>query len=156
LAKGALFLAVGVALALGPARWGLVVGAVLLLVLSFGGLPFTGGALAKAATKGQLDEGLVGLLAALSAAGTTMPMLHFTARLRATVTAENAAAAVLPWPLMLPWVGMSVAAVALPWALFPGAFPDAFSVSALFGATWPVLLGAMLEHDRSFWIDLVL
>lgn len=57
LAKGALFLGVGVAYATGARRAAWVQAPVLLLALSFGGLPFTGGALAKEATKGQLGGG---------------------------------------------------------------------------------------------------
>jgi formate hydrogenlyase subunit 3/multisubunit Na+/H+ antiporter MnhD subunit len=147
LAKGALFLAVGVALALGPARWRWVGAPVLLLVLSFGGLPFTGGALAKAATKGQLGDGLLAWLAALSAMGTTLLMLHFAARLRAQVSAE-APSDTLPWPLILPWLGMTLAAVILPWALFvpsgAGTFGDVFDLAKLWAALWPVLAGVAL------------
>ena len=149
LAKGALFLAVGVALALGPARWRWMAAPVLLLVLSFGGLPLTGGAFAKAATKGQLGAGLLGLLAAFSAAGTTMLMLHFAARLKAEA-AESDDGGALPWPLILPWLGMTAAAVLLPWALFvplgAGSFAEVFGTAKMWGALWPVLLGAGLAY----------
>lgn len=147
LAKGALFLAVGVAAALGPARWRWVVVPVLLLVLSFGGLPFTGGALAKAATKGQLGEGVLGWLAAFSAAGTTLLMLHFAGRLKATVS-EAPAGPALPWAMMLPWLLLTAAAVLLPWVLFvpigAGTLADVVAPAKLWGALWPVALGGAL------------
>lgn len=134
LAKGALFLGVGVALATGARRWPWVLAPVLLLVLSFGGLPFTGGALAKEATKAQLGAGLLGWLSALSAAGTTMLMLHFAARLRGGSAPAPEASA--PLGLILPFAGMTAAALLLPWWLYPA--PVKF-----WPALWPVLLGAL-------------
>ena len=47
------------------------------LALGLGGLPLTGGALAKLAVKAPLGDGFVGLLANLSAVGTSLLMLHF-------------------------------------------------------------------------------
>lgn len=134
LAKGALFLGVGVALATGPRRAAWVMAPVLLLVLSFGGLPFTGGALAKEATKAQLGAGALGWLSALSAAGTTMLMLHFAARLRAGFT--EAGEGRPPPGLVLPFALMTAAALLLPWWLYPA--PVKF-----WPALWPVLLGAL-------------
>lgn len=134
LAKGALFLGVGVAYATGARRAAWVMAPVLLLVLSFGGLPLTGGALAKEATKGQLGEGLLGWLAALSAAGTTMLMLHFATRLREGL-AENAEARA-GLGLVLPFAVMVAAALFLPWMLYPSAVK-------LWPALWPVLLGGL-------------
>ncbi len=136
LAKGALFLAVGVAYAAGARRILLVMVPVLLLVLSFGGLPFTGGGLAKAATKGQLDTGVLGLLSALSAAGTTMLMLHFARQLQ--VRAAPTPDAFAPLGLTIPWVTMTLAALLLPWWLYPG---DALDATKFWPALWPVLLG---------------
>ncbi len=134
LAKGALFLGVGVAMATGARRAAWVMGPVLLLVLSFGGMPLTGGALAKEATKAQLGAGLLGWLSALSAAGTTMLMLHFAAQLR-TGLAE-AAEARPPSGLAWPFAGMVLAALALPWMLYPASV-------TFWPALWPVLLGAL-------------
>lgn len=141
LAKGALFLGVGVAFALGPRRLGWVMLPVLFLVLSFGGLPLTGGWLAKAATKGQLGEGLAGLLAAFSAAGTTMLMLHFAGRLRAVAMALASGDAAPG--MTLPFGVMVLAAMALPWVLYPGDIAEVLSLKALLAAIWPVALGAL-------------
>ncbi|WP_431267590.1 proton-conducting transporter membrane subunit [Dankookia sp. P2] len=114
LAKGALFLGVGVAAMPGRRRWILVLLPALVLALGFGGMPGTGGALAKAAVKPQLGAGLVGALAALSATGSTLLMLHFVRRLAATP-----AVAARPVPALLAlWLGMAGAALLLPWALY--------------------------------------
>jgi formate hydrogenlyase subunit 3/multisubunit Na+/H+ antiporter MnhD subunit len=64
LVKGALFLAVGVIAASGPARRAVVLVPAMLLCLGLGGLPLTGGAIAKYAVKDQLDVGVVGPTAA--------------------------------------------------------------------------------------------
>ena len=70
LVKGALFLAVGVAGGHGARQpWPVLLPAAV-LALGLGGLPLTGGALAKLAVKAPLGDGIVALLANLSAAGT--------------------------------------------------------------------------------------
>lgn len=144
LAKGALFLGVGVAYATGARRAAWVLLPVLLLVLSFGGLPFTGGALAKDATKAQLGAGLLGWLAAFSAAGTTMLMLHFATRLRAGLAADAGARAAPG--LVAPFALMVAAALILPWMLAPAAV-----AIKLWPALWPVLLGLVLALALHRW-----
>ena len=76
----------------------------------FGGLPGTGGALGKAAVKGLFGYGLLGLLAGLSAAGSTLLMLHFCRRLAAQAPADPAARPLAG--LLLPWLALALAAVA--------------------------------------------
>jgi formate hydrogenlyase subunit 3/multisubunit Na+/H+ antiporter MnhD subunit len=68
LAKGALFLAVGVVAATGAGRLWPVLLPAAVLALGFGGLPLTGGYVAKLAVKDTLGEGAVGLLATLAGA----------------------------------------------------------------------------------------
>ncbi|TCZ64828.1 complex I subunit 5 family protein [Roseicella aquatilis] len=159
LAKGALFLAVGLAAGSGGWRRWLVLLPALILALGFGGLPGTGGALAKAAVKPQLGEGLVGLLAGLSAAGSTLLMLHFMRRLialEAGGTADRPARG-----LLLPWLGLAAAALLLPWALYGAAgLGDPWEALGKdpVAALWPVLLGAALaaglaRQDR--WLGAV-
>jgi multicomponent Na+:H+ antiporter subunit A len=144
LVKGALFLAIGVAAATGPRLWPVLVPAAV-LALGLGGLPLTGGALAKLAVKPELGEGFVGALAALSAAGSTLLVLHFLRRLAATGTTASDAAA--PPGLAWSWLAMAFVAVAVPWALYPlaasGTRLDALSPGAMSAALWPVLLGAL-------------
>jgi len=146
LAKGALFLAVGVVAASGARRLWRVLLPAAVLALGLGGLPLTGGALAKLAVKAPLGEGVVGLLATLAAAGSTLLMLHFLYRLRSTAAPNPEAAA--PAGLAWPWLAMAVATVAIPWVLFStvgiGTPAEALAPAALWTALWPVLLGVVL------------
>jgi multicomponent Na+:H+ antiporter subunit A len=146
LVKGALFLAVGVIAASGAGRRAVVLVPAALLCLALGGLPFTGGAIAKYAVKAQLDVGTVGWLAAASAAGTTLLMLHFLQRLAQSGSGQAAAAA--PAGLVAPWLATACAALVLPWALHPvaglGPAAPALVAPALWAALWPVALGAAL------------
>ena len=145
LAKGALFLAVGVAAGIGGrARW-LVLGPAILLALGFGGMPFTGGWLAKEAVKPELGDGVVGALSALSAAGSTLLMLHFVRRL-STGWARDATARP-PMGMLIPWLALAVAALVLPWMLFPaigGDFSSVLMSDAVNKATRPVVVGLLL------------
>lgn len=142
LVKGALFLAIGGGAATRARRW-LVLLPATVLALGLGGLPLTGGVLAKLAVKGVLGHGLIGVLAALSAAASTVLMLHFLRRLAAAGASASANAASAG--LTAPWVGMAFAAIAVPWGLFllagGGTRLDAIEPGALWAALWPVLLG---------------
>jgi multicomponent Na+:H+ antiporter subunit A len=153
LVKGALFLAVGVAQTTNARRLWPVLLPAAILALGLGGLPLTGGALAKLVVKPPLGEGIVGLLATLSSAGTTLLMLHFLRRLVATSAhdAPQAAAA----RLSLPWLAMASASVAIPWALYltvmGGTLSDALAPAALWSAVWPVLLGGVMAVGLWRW-----
>ncbi|BDG70732.1 complex I subunit 5 family protein [Roseomonas fluvialis] len=147
LAKGALFLAVGVAAASGGAARVLVLVPAVVLALGFGGLPLTGGWLAKEAVKAELGSGVVGLLAAVSAAGSTLLMLHFVRRL----SFAPDAVARSPRPVLLPWLALAAASVLLPWMLFPGALAEVLAPGALLKALVPVLAGAALVLVLARW-----
>jgi formate hydrogenlyase subunit 3/multisubunit Na+/H+ antiporter MnhD subunit len=145
LVKGALFLAVGVAAAGTHGRRGWVLAPALLLCLGLGGLPLTGGALAKFATKDAFGSGLAAALSAASATGTTLLMLHFARRLSlAEVSGDGRA----PNGLLLPWLGMAAAALLVPWLLYaPAGLGDATAAlepKALWQALWPVAVGVAL------------
>ena len=146
LVKGALFLAVGVAAVTGARRRWLVWAPAVLLSLSLGGLPLTGGALAKLAAKESMGEGVAAMLSALSAAGTTLLMLHFVSRLGRIPAAAPEARA--PAGLVIPWLAMAAAAIAVPWGLastvvgVTGA--DLLTPKALWEALWPIGVGAAL------------
>ncbi len=146
LAKGALFLAVGVAATSGARRLWPVLLPATVVALGFGGLPLTGGFLAKLAVKPPLGEGVVGLLATLAGAGSTLLMLHFLYRLRSSAPYDAKAA--VPPGLAWPWLATAFAAIALPWILFftagIGTLADALAPSALWAALSPVLLGGVL------------
>jgi formate hydrogenlyase subunit 3/multisubunit Na+/H+ antiporter MnhD subunit len=152
LVKGALFLAIGAAAAAGPRLWPVLIPATA-LALGLGGLPLTGGALAKLATKAQFGEGLVGTLAALSGAATTLLMLHFLRRLSRSVPSDSTAAS--PTATTWPWLIMAFAGVAGPWVLYPlaGAGPllDVFASATLWSALWPVVTGVVLAAGLWRW-----
>lgn len=144
LVKGGLFLAIGAA-ATGRARlWPVLIPAAV-LALGLGGLPLTGGALAKLAVKAQFGESVVGTLVTLSAAGSTLLMLHFLRRLTQTAPRASAAA---PAGFTWPWLTMAVMAVAVPWALFSatgsGSSFQVFAPAPFWSALWPVLAGGVL------------
>jgi formate hydrogenlyase subunit 3/multisubunit Na+/H+ antiporter MnhD subunit len=151
LVKGALFLAVGVAAGTGARRpWPVLLPASV-LALGLGGLPLTGGALAKLAVKGALGEGVVGLLANLSAAGSTLLMIHFMRRLT-TISApegEEANGEAAQSVLAVSWLVLAGFAIAVPWTLYPlaagGSRLAALAPASLWASLWPVLLGALLS-----------
>jgi formate hydrogenlyase subunit 3/multisubunit Na+/H+ antiporter MnhD subunit len=152
LVKGGLFLAIGVAATVGPRLWPVLIPAAV-LALGLGGLPLTGGALAKLALKAQLDEGVVGTLATFAAAGSTLLMLHFLHRLTQTAPRDSQAglAAGHAWP----WLITAFAAVAVPWALYPtaesGTLREALAPGTLWIALWPILIGGVLAVGLWRW-----
>jgi formate hydrogenlyase subunit 3/multisubunit Na+/H+ antiporter MnhD subunit len=141
LAKGALFLGVGVVAASGrrALRWILPV--VALMALGIAGLPLTGGALAKLAIKDPLGDDLTAMLVTLSAVTTALLMLRFV---YLEATAARREDGTPPLGLVLPWAATVVAALALPWTLFPALtdHPAAYSFSPdnLWAGLWPILL----------------
>ena len=157
LAKGALFLAVGVVAATDARRLGPVLVPAGLIALGFGGLPLTGGLLAKFAVKPVLGYGLVGLLGTVSAIGSTLLMFHFLHRVAANAAPEPGAAA--PLGLCWPWWVMAMAALALPWVLAPlgGLGPWSATLAAalawgnLWAGLWPVLIGGVLALGLRRW-----
>ncbi|MFW6077566.1 MAG: complex I subunit 5 family protein, partial [Hyphomicrobiales bacterium] len=100
LAKGALFLTIGVVAASGQRglRWVMPVAA--LMALAVAGLPLTGGALAKLAIKDPLGDGLVGTLVTVSAVTTALLMLRFVFLLAAGARDRSDTP---PPGLVLPW-----------------------------------------------------
>ncbi len=153
LAKGGLFLAIGAgAQTKGRGLW-LVLLPAAVLALGLGGLPLTGGALAKLAAKTALGDGIVGTLATLSAIGSTVLMLHFLFRLVASSERDEPAA--LSVGLVWPWLAIAFCAVALPWALYPrvagASLSEAFAPKELWSALWPVLIGGLLAVGLRRW-----
>jgi hypothetical protein len=117
----------------------------LLLRLGLGGLPFTGGAIAKFAVKDAFGTGVTAALSAASAVGTTLLMLHFVRRLALVEVTSTGRA---PAGLLLPWLVMAAAALLLPWALYApaglGTAAAATGLDASWQALWPVALGTAL------------
>jgi formate hydrogenlyase subunit 3/multisubunit Na+/H+ antiporter MnhD subunit len=155
LAKGALFLVIGVVAVTGSARLWPVLFPAAVLALGLGGLPLTGGALAKLAVKEPLGNGAVSLLATLSAAGSTLLMLHFLHCLRKITRPDAREDA--PAALLLSWLAMALAAVVVPWLLYftngVGTLNAALSPAALWEALWPILIGAMLAIGLRRWAE---
>jgi formate hydrogenlyase subunit 3/multisubunit Na+/H+ antiporter MnhD subunit len=151
LVKGGLFVAIGAAQSGdGRRRWTVLLPAAV-LALGLGGLPLTGGWLAKLVVKPVLGGGTVGLLASLSSAGTTLLMIHFLARLAALPTVGRAS----PAAARRAWLGLALASIAVPWlmvaTLIPSALADAASLGSMISAGWPVLLGGALAGALSPW-----
>ncbi|MDS4042048.1 MAG: proton-conducting transporter membrane subunit [Candidatus Competibacter sp.] len=153
LVKGALFLAAGMIVTTGGRRLWWVLALAAILALGIGGLPLTGGALAKLAVKPVLEDGLVKLLATLSAIGTTLLMLHFLHRLLASASPDPSASAPVGW--VLSWMFMFVAALVVPWMLYSatgiGTWSDALQPKILWAALWPLLIGAGLALGLWRW-----
>lgn len=135
LAKGALFLGVGV-VKTSSSRWPLA--ALVLVALVLAGAPFTSGALAKDLLVQALSESpsrwaaLLIWVFPLSAAGTTLVMGRFVYlmyRLAGSATIAGGAAA-------LPWLGLATVSLGLP--LIYGAIVDNLS------SAWPILAAAVL------------
>jgi formate hydrogenlyase subunit 3/multisubunit Na+/H+ antiporter MnhD subunit len=152
LVKGALFLTVGVVAVTSGRRLWLVLLLALVLALSLGGLPLTGGAMAKVAIKASLGNGAAGALATVSAAGTTLLMLHFLLRLARGSSQDAQAAA--PARLVWPWLAMALASVFAPWLMYPaisGDIAEALTPATVLEALWPVLSGAALAVGLWLW-----
>jgi len=155
LAKGGLFLAVGVMAGrvLGD-RGGATLVLAAVLALGLGGLPLTGGALAKQVAKSTLGGGLVGGLALVSTVGTTVLMMHFLAILhRGTALPGHPAPDTAGrWS----WRIAAVAAIGLPWLLFGAVSDDpmaALGPAAMLTAAWPVAVGISLWFVLARWIN---
>jgi formate hydrogenlyase subunit 3/multisubunit Na+/H+ antiporter MnhD subunit len=141
LAKGALFLGIGVVAGSGRRPLRSILPVVALMALAIAGLPLTGGALAKLAIKDPLGDGLAAMLVNASAVTTALLMLRFV-HLEATAPRDETGTP--PLGLVLPWAATVVAALILPWALFPaltdhpGAYP--FTPENLWAGVWPILV----------------
>jgi len=148
LVKAALFLTIGAVATLGERRLlpALIVAG--LLGLSLGGLPLTGGGLAKLALKGAFGDGLAKWASQASAAATTALMLHFLVCLR-RLRSERASASS---ERVGSWLALAALSMLVPWLLFSaigGNFADALAAGTLWDALWPMLIGAAFAIG--FW-----
>ncbi|MDP1589170.1 MAG: complex I subunit 5 family protein, partial [Prosthecobacter sp.] len=153
LAKAALFLAFGIiATSDGFRRQGaLVLAAIIGAALA--GLPFTGGALAKLAVKGPMGDGAAALMASLSAVLTMLLITRFIA-MAAQSESPNPNTRAAPHLLMtFAFYALAVAALAVPWFLFPsmGGHSVSYAVTqaAIWDAGWPI--AAALLIAGAFW-----
>ena len=153
LVKGGLFLGLGVIeQSRSRGLWPVLLPAAV-IALGLGGLPLTGGALAKLAVKEPLGEGLIGVFAVLSAVGSTLLMLHFLrvlwSQTRTGEGAENGAM------LVLPWLAVALAAFTLPWLLYAAvtdaSVSEALAPKSLWDSAWPVVTGGLLALVLRHW-----
>ena len=145
LAKGALFLAVGVIAASGARRLWPVLLPAAVLALGFGGLPLTGGCAGEAGSQSTARRGRRGPARDAGRGGQHAAMLHFLHRLRGRLLPGLAGNALLG--LAWPWLAMAFAAVAFPgrFSSLPESAPRRCAgLSTLWAALWPVLLGGVL------------
>jgi multicomponent Na+:H+ antiporter subunit A len=152
LVKGALFLSVGVIAATGSKNlWPMLLPTALIAV-GLGGLPLTGGGLAKLVVDGPLGDGTASKIATVSAVGTTVLMLQFLRSLLNNVSPNPDAKAAAG--LVVPWLTVAAGSIIMPWALYlipRGALPDPLAPAAVWKALWPVLLGAALAIALWRW-----
>lgn len=145
LAKGALFLGVGVMQKSGRKSAGYVTLALAMVALSVAGLPLLGGALAKLAIKEPLGGGLPELLVTASAAGTGLLLLRF---LLLVQDMRSRVASRPPLAMSLPFVVIGAAALVTPWLLFETwsghSLGYAFELGNLGTALWPLLVAGVL------------
>jgi formate hydrogenlyase subunit 3/multisubunit Na+/H+ antiporter MnhD subunit len=146
LAKGALFMGVGVVAASGQRMLRPVLAVMALLGFAIAGLPLTGGALSKLAIKDPFGGGAALLLVTLSAVGTALLMIRFLLIVRTTGLGE--ADARPEGGLLWPWLAVAAAALLLPWALYAGVTGQAvlypLTPANLWAALWPVALASLI------------
>ncbi len=155
LVKGGLFLAIGVSERGGARGLSPVLLPAVIIALGLGGLPLTGGALAKLAVKPVLEHNVVSMLSAASAVCSTLLMMHFLRRL--WLDAPHGDGTDSRLRLVVPWLAIAIAAIALPWALYPvvsdNSWSEVFAIKALWDTLWPVLIGAGLAVALSRGTD---
>lgn len=146
LAKGALFLGVGVMQKSGRRSAGYVTSALALVALSVAGLPLLGGALAKLAIKEPLGGGLAELLVTASAAGTGLLLLRFLLLVQDMRSRD--ASTRPPVAMSVPFVVIGAGALVTPWLLFETwsghRLRYAFELGNLGTALWPLLVAGVL------------
>lgn len=143
LVKGALFLGVGIVAATGTSHLSRVLLPMAVLALSLAGLPLTSGALAKFASKPLFGDGSAAVFFSLSAAGSTLLMLHFLERLRLLANGDRKSTP--PAGAIAAWALVAGASLILPWLLFreiTASMPaETFSAKAIWAACWPIAIG---------------
>jgi formate hydrogenlyase subunit 3/multisubunit Na+/H+ antiporter MnhD subunit len=146
LVKGALFLSVGVIAATGRRYLWLALFPTALIAVGLGGLPLTGGGLAKLVVDGPLGDGTASKIATVSAVGTTVLMLQFLRSLLNNVSHDPEAKPAAG--LVVPWLVVAAGSIILPWTLFlaipGGILPDPLAPAMVWKSLWPVLLGAVV------------
>jgi formate hydrogenlyase subunit 3/multisubunit Na+/H+ antiporter MnhD subunit len=159
LAKGVLFLGVGVANFALTSGWqrSLVGVGLLLPALALAGAPLTSGAIAKASLKEGLQaveapwSGRLEILLAVAAVGTTVLMARFLYLVcpRSSVGHER-----LTPGLWLPWLAVLIGVVIgvwLPWPGFNTAAWGQLTADGIGSAVWPIIVGGGLSLAAWSW-----
>jgi NADH:ubiquinone oxidoreductase subunit 5 (subunit L)/multisubunit Na+/H+ antiporter MnhA subunit len=159
LAKGALFMGVGVVHAVGTSFWRLrvAVAGMVLAALALAGAPLTSGAVAKTALKDATHTAhapWADLLLTLSALATTLLMVRFLLLIRAELAGEDSPKPFQLW-IWLPWTVLVLSIVTvgwlLPWYVDLGvASPADLTLAKLWSGVWPVLAGVALFGVPSY------
>lgn len=142
--KGCLFLSVGLLATLGG-RWrGACLGVSAILAMSFAGLPFTGGMIAKLAAKPCFAPEWTGPVLVLSSILSAALMMRFVVALAAQSREPEEAP---HGNRILPWALCAIVGLVAPWALSVTIDPElvgkALSVAEIGAAVWPVAFGGL-------------
>lgn len=141
LAKGALFLSVGLLAACGRGYFWPVLVMTGLVAASIAGLPLNGGALAKAAVKPGF-EGYALTALAVSGFGSALLMARF---LWVVASQGQTSRTAPPALMLLPWLALAVGALVGPWLLWPVWIGQDYGkllvADTLWQAAWPALAG---------------
>lgn len=143
LAKGALFLSVGLLAASGRGFFWPVLVLTGFAAASISGMPLTGGALAKAAVTSGF-EGHAYIALGFSGFASALLMVRFLVVMARTWQAVGLAPPVL---MVLPWLVLLASAVAGPWLMWPSwtglGYDAVLDAKTLWQGAWPVLLGVI-------------
>jgi len=155
LAKGALFLGVGVIGSATPAQRPLALLTLVLPALALVGAPGSSGILAKLALSDTASAAgthpVFTTLLYLSATATTVLMGHLFYLLRDAQGPQRAALGVASAArLWLPWLMLVLASLLIPWLWASGTplVHGAWQPQALWSAVWPIVLGVLLLRGR--------
>lgn len=140
LAKGALFMGVGVIAATGAGRLMPILALLAIPALSLAGAPLTGGDVAKFAIKPVLGSTIAATLVTLSAIGTALLMVRFLLAVRRSNAPDPDARPT--WGLLLPWVATIAASLILPRVSTAEMKASPFAPESLWSALWPILIAA--------------
>jgi len=159
LAKGALFLGVGV---VGVAKGSLwmrrtVLTGLTVAALALAGAPLTSGAMAKTALKdaaGLADATFVDLMLPVTSIGTTLLMTRFVLQMRAQLN-DGAAPQRFQPLLWLPWVALVALTGSISWLLpwyvdLEIADPTVITMAKVWSGIWPVLAGLVVFGGATF------
>lgn len=155
LAKGALFLGVGVLSAChGATRRGVWL-VLFLPALALAGAPLTSGMAAKLLLKSQATAApeywafWLQYLLPWSSVATTLLVGRF---LYLLYSQKNTTIARQPaWGLIWPWAALVVLSMVVPWLYLPAATPRLWSLATIASSSWPVLVGILLMVSVILW-----